>query len=153
MDALGGYQALPEPARWVASLVFLAILAMVGWLERLQYQLRERDASSWWASNGRDVVNLFALGTLSLGLKVFGFSGPLSFGLAATFVIVLAFLQGQFEKRPRAVLYSVLVALALGLPVLVAPGLLAWGYRADGRVSLSRDRSVRGRVARRERLD
>jgi hypothetical protein len=119
VDPLGGYQPLPWPAQLVAGGVFLAILAMVGWLERLQYQLRESEASSWWA-----------FGTLSLGLKLFGFSGPLAFGLAATFVIVLAFLQGLFEKRTRAVLYSVLVALALGLPVLVAPGPLARGYRA-----------------------
>jgi hypothetical protein len=130
VDALGGYRALPDGARAVAAVVFLAILVVVGWLERLQYQLRERESSRWWASNGRDVMNLFALGTMSLGLKVIGFSGPLAFGLAATFVILLAFVQGALEQRERAVLFSVLTAIVIGLPVLFAPAQLAVGYRA-----------------------
>ena len=130
MDPLGGYRPLPEQARLVAAAVFLLILATVGWLERLQYQLRESEASRWWASNGRDVVNLFALGTMSVGLKVIGFAGPLAFGLAATFVILLAFVQGTLEKRAHAVLYSVLTAIVLGVPVLIAPAPLAHGYRA-----------------------
>ena len=108
--------------------MFILILGVVGLLERLQYQLRESEASRWWASNGRDVVNLFALATMTFGLFAMGFAGPLAFGLAATFVIVLAFLQGALEKRKNAVLYSVIAALVLGAPVLFAPGRVAIAF-------------------------
>jgi hypothetical protein len=127
-QALGGYRPLPEEARWVATLVFLALLGVVALLERLQYRLREEEPARWWASNGRDVVNVFALGTMTLGLTVLGFAGPLAFGIAASFVILLSACQGELERHPNSVMLSMLAALALGAPILLVPARLASGY-------------------------
>lgn len=127
--ALGGYQPLPEGARAGSIAVFLALLCGVAWLERFQYRLREAEPARWWASNGRDVVNVFALAMMTLGLKVLGFGGPLAFGIAASFVILLSACQGAFERHPRAVLLSLATALLLSAPILLAPAQLASGYR------------------------
>lgn len=113
----------------MAIAVFLLLLCVVALLERLQYRLRDQEPSRWWASNGRDVVNVFALATMGLGLEVLGFSGPLAFGIAASFVILLSATQGALERHPSAVLLSVVVSLMLGAPVLFSPGPLADGYR------------------------
>lgn len=113
----------------MSTFVFLALLCVVALLERLQYRLREAEPARWWASNGRDVVNVFALATMALGLSVLGFSGPLAFGIAATFVILLSACQGELERHPNAVMLSVLAALALGAPILLIPARLAAGYR------------------------
>lgn len=127
-DALGGYQPLPPEARPVAVGVFLLLLGVVALLERLQYRLRDQEPARWWASNGRDVVNVFALAMMTVGLGVLGFSGPLAFGIAASFVILLSASQGALELHPNAVFLSVVVALALGGPILFTPGPLAAGY-------------------------
>lgn len=129
MDALGGYRPLPEAARWIAVGVFLGLLCVVALLERFQYLLRDQEPARWWASNGRDVVNVFALAMMALGLDVLGFDGPLAFGIAASFVILLSASQGAFERHPSAVLLSVIAALVLGAPILLIPAQLASAYR------------------------
>jgi hypothetical protein len=133
-SALGGYRPLPPGARWIATAVFLALLCMVAWLERLQYRLRDEEPARWWASNGRDVVNVFALAMMTVGLKVLGFDGPLAFGIAASFVILLSACQGELAHHPGTGMgpgvRSVLAALVLGAPILLVPAQLAAGYRA-----------------------
>lgn len=129
VDALGGYRPLPETARLVSVGVFVLLLCVVALLERLQYRMREQEPSRWWASNGRDVVNVFALAMMAVGLFVIGFDGPLAFGIAASFVILLSAVQGALERHPNAVLLSVLTALVLGFPILFAPARLADAYR------------------------
>ena len=109
---------------WTAA-TFLASVAVAGLLERVQYRLRADEGRAWWASNGRDVVNAVALGAVSGGLWVYGFRGPLVVCVAGTLVLVLSMCQMRLESRPRSTLWSVAVALALGLPVLVAPGAVA----------------------------
>lgn len=128
-DALGGYRPLPDEARWVSVGVFLALLCVVALIERFQYRLRDQEPARWWASNGRDVVNVFALAMMTVGLGVLGFDGPLAFGIAASFVILLSAFQGALERHPSAVYLSVLTALLLGAPILLIPAQLASAYR------------------------
>lgn len=133
-SALGGYRPLPPGARGLATFVFLALLWVVAWLERLQHQLRDEEPARWWASNGRDVLNVFALAMMAVGLKVLGFDGPLAFGIAASFVILLSAFQRELAPRPGSGrgpgVRSLVAALLLGAPILIVPAQLAAGYRA-----------------------
>ncbi len=116
---LGGW--IGDGGPWTA-LTFLASVGVAGLLERVQYRLRADEGRAWWASNGRDVVNAVALGAVSAGLWVYGFRGPLVVCVAGTLVLLLSMSQMRLESRPSSTLWSVAVALALGMPVLVAPG-------------------------------
>ncbi len=107
------------------GLTFLASVGLAGLLERVQYRLRANESRAWWASNGRDVVNAVALGSVSSGLWVHGFRGPLVVCVAGTLVLLLSMSQMRLESRPWSTLWSVVIALALGMPVLVAPGMVA----------------------------
>ena len=121
-QALGGWEGGGEP--W-AALTFLVSAGVAGLLERVQYRLRADEGRAWWASNGRDVLNAVALGSVGSGLWVYGFRGPLVVGVAGTLVLLLSMSQTRLESRPRSTLWSVLVALGLALPVLVAPAAVA----------------------------
>ena len=121
-QALGGWTG--EGGPW-GALTFLGSVCVAGLLERVQFRLRADESRAWWASNGRDVLNAVALGSVSAGLWVQGFRGPLVVCLAGTLVLLLSMSQMRLESRPRSTLWSVLVAIALGFPVLVAPGNVA----------------------------
>jgi len=121
-DALGAWNG--EGGVWTA-LTFLASVALAGLLERVQYRLRADEGRAWWASNGRDVLNAVALGSVSSGLWIYGFRGPLVVCVAGTLVLLLSISQMRFESRRGSSWWSVGVALALGIPVLVAPGRVA----------------------------
>src|SRR4051812_27563322 len=108
----------------MGSAVFMGMLCLTALLERLQFQLRSSEASVWWASNGRDVINAFALATMSLGLRVLGFTGPIAVGIAATLVILLSALQSSLGDRRGAAFWSLGTALALGVLVMVFPGVV-----------------------------
>lgn len=131
MDALGGYRELLPGAQAVGDLAFIALLCLTALLERLQFQLRATEASHWWLSNGRDVLNAFALGLVALGLKVVGFTGPLALAIAATLVILLSLFQTSLGRYPRlSTLLSVGAALGLGAPILLAPYPVASAFRS-----------------------
>jgi len=120
MDELGGYRELAPLARAIGNAVFVGMLLLTAFLERLQVQLRVTESSKWWASNGRDVVNAFALASMAFGLKVIGFTGPIAFLIASTMVLFVSVLQSLINRRLSTVL-SVAGALAVGLPVILAP--------------------------------
>lgn len=122
LTSLGGYQAVEAPFRAVAQGVFVAILCLTAVLERLQYRLRASEQSVWWASNGRDVINTFALGTMVLGLHLLGFRGPVGLLIAGTLMVLLTAVQSSLEKLRHATLLSTLATLGLGAPVLFVPG-------------------------------
>ncbi len=130
MEALGGYRELAPVARLLGSLVFLSALAVAALLERLQFKLRASESKTWWASNGRDVVNVGALAATTLGLYGVGFTGPIALAIASTVVIVLSALQMSFQKHRGALGLSLGAALVLGLPVLLAPRGVDLAYRA-----------------------
>lgn len=121
MDELGGYRELTLLARVVGSAVFVGMLLLTAFLERLQIQLRVNESSKWWASNGRDVVNAFALASIALGLKVIGFTGPIAFLIASTMVLFVSVLQSSVINRKLSTVLSVAGAVAIGLPVILAP--------------------------------
>lgn len=129
MEALGGYRELAPTARILGSLVFLGALAIAALLERLQFKLRATESKTWWASNGRDVVNAFALAATSLGLWGIGFTGPIALAIAATVVVILSALQMMIERHRAALALSLGVALLLGSPVLIAPRQVDVFYR------------------------
>jgi hypothetical protein len=121
MDDLGGYRELAPSTRWLGNLVFLGVLVITAFLERLQFQLRTVEGSSWWASNGRDVVNAFALASMALGLHFVGFTGPVALSIAAAGIILMTALQTALGERAHWAAYSLTTAFALGLPVLLVP--------------------------------
>src|SRR5262245_52574589 len=121
-EALGAWRG--GGGTWTA-LTFLASVGVAGLLERVQYRLRADEARAWWASNGRDVLNAVALGAVSSGLWVYGFRGPLVVCVAGTLVILLSMAQMRLESRHHSTWWSVGMALALGLPILVAPAAVA----------------------------
>jgi len=122
MTQLGGWTG--EGGAWRA-LTLLASVGVAGLLERVQYRLRADESRAWWASNGRDVLNAVALGSVSSGLWVYGFRGPLLVCVAGTLVLLLSMFQMRLEDRPRSTLWSVVVALILGAPTLLAPAAVA----------------------------
>ena len=124
MDELGNYQELVTPARVVGDVAFVAALCVTAMFERLQLRLRATESSKWWASNGRDVLNALAVGTMALGLKVIGFSGPIAFLLAATLVLLIGAVQASTENHRLSTALSVGVALLFGLPVLFVPAMV-----------------------------
>jgi len=121
MDELGGYRELAPLARAIGNAVFVGMLLLTAFLERLQVQLRVTESSKWWASNGRDVVNAFALASMAFGLKVIGFTGPIAFLIASTMVLFVSVLQSSLINRKLSTVLSVAGALAVGLPVILAP--------------------------------
>ncbi|HZJ56410.1 MAG TPA: hypothetical protein VFD38_19865 [Myxococcaceae bacterium] len=127
-EALGAWRG--DGGTWTA-LTFLASVGVAGLLERVQYRLRADEGRAWWASSGRDILNAVALGAVSSGLWIYGFRGPLVVCVAGTLVLLLSMAQMRLESRPNSTWWSVGVALALGLPVLLAPSAVA---RLFGRV-------------------
>ncbi|MFL5318104.1 MAG: hypothetical protein ACJ790_00510 [Myxococcaceae bacterium] len=121
LDRLGGYEPDSLSARTVGTFAFVATVVAVGWIERAQYRLKRLEGSKWWASNGRDVLNVVALLVLMSGLRMMGFRGPLSFGIAGTMVIVLSAIQMTLSKHKHQAVWSVGLGLLLSAPVLIAP--------------------------------
>lgn len=119
-ELLGGYA--PDPTlQLVGRVGFFIALIMVGVLERVQFRLRFLEGRTWWASNGRDVLNASAFLLLSGALALIGFAGPLVLVIAATVLILMIALQTWLGVRPRGTVLSVIAAVALGAPVLAAP--------------------------------
>jgi hypothetical protein len=122
MEELGGYRELSDQARVAGAAIFAVAVVLVGFLERLQAQLKAAESSKWWASNGRDVVNAVAFGMMVAALRAIGFAGPISLAISATLVIVLSLVQSSLVDHPRlSTLVTAAVSLAVGLPVLVIP--------------------------------
>ena len=109
--------------RLAAGLALLAAVASSVRLEELGDRLRREEHRAWWASNGRDVINVGALLALSAALVLQGFppaaalvaGGLLTLALTGV-VVVEDHLPGR--ARPRLV--------ALGLGALLAAPLLAF---------------------------
>lgn len=122
-ELLGGYG---PPAggglQLFGRVLFFVVLVGVGVLERLQFRLRFMEKRLWWASNGRDVLNLLALGAMIGTLALVGFGGPLALVIASAVLVPVNALQHRLGNRPGGAWLSAAVALALGSPVVAAPG-------------------------------
>ena len=132
MDALGGFlePAQSERAQAARALVFLGVLLLTAVFEHLQTRLRDDEVSTWWVSNGRDVLNAFALGACALGLRVLGFHGPLALCLAAVLTVLLSLIQGAIVARQWPYAASLVAALIVGLPVALRPAWVSGVLRA-----------------------
>lgn len=132
MEGLGHYSELAAWERLFGAVLLVGVLALTVVLERLQLQLRARETSAWWASNGRDVLNALAFALTSLGLVRSGFSVPLALAAASTPVIAINVVQATLEGRPRLALgLSLGVVAVFATPVLFFPEALhralRWG--------------------------
>lgn len=121
MEELFGYRELSLQGRVIGSAVYVLALVATAFLERFQFRLRATEQNTWWASNGRDVINTVALALMTFGLYMIGFKGPIALCIAATVVVLLTAAQLSFEKLHRATVLTVALALLLGLPVLLTP--------------------------------
>lgn len=121
MDELFAYRELSLQQRVLGSGVYIVALVLTAFLERIQFRLRATEQNTWWASNGRDVINTVALGLMTFGLYTIGFNGPIALCIASTVVVLLTAAQLSFEKLHRATVLTLALALLLGLPVLLTP--------------------------------
>lgn len=129
-ELLGGYSE-PEPSvRWLGVGVFVIALCVIGIIERIQFRLRFLEARTWWASNGRDVLNAVAFGAMGGALATYGFRGPVAVVIAASIILVVNTVQSSLETRRGATVLSALASLALGIPVLVLPSVVDRGLRS-----------------------
>ncbi len=129
-DLLGGYSE-PEPSvHWVGVVVFAAALCLTGVIERIQFRLRFFEARTWWASNGRDMLNLAAFGAIGAALLIYGFRGPMALVIACSLILLVNTVQSSLGTRRGATVLSALAALALGAPVLLLPSLVDRGLRS-----------------------
>lgn len=136
-ELLGGYSEPDETLTLVGRAGFFASLVAVGVLERVQFRLRFLEAKTWWASNGRDILNAVAFVLLAGALGLIGFGGPLAIVIAATVLVLMIALQSAFSVRRHATALSIALAVILGTPVVIAPravdgffkALLMWLFR------------------------
>ncbi len=105
----------------LGRVLFFAVLVLVGVVERLQFRLRFMEKRTWWASNGRDVLNLVAFGLMLGALALVGFGGPLALVIASCVIVPVNALQHRLGTRPGGAWISAAVALVLGSPVVAAP--------------------------------
>lgn len=127
---LSSFGEFGATSHWVGRIAFVAALCATGILEHAQFRLRFLEARTWWASNGRDLLNAAAFAALWGACGLIGFSGPLGLVISATVLVLINVLQSAVGLRRGAAVMSVAAALALGLPVAIAPravdDLLRW---------------------------
>ncbi|MGA9520502.1 MAG: hypothetical protein WBV82_03510 [Myxococcaceae bacterium] len=129
-ELLGGYRE-PEPSvYWLGVGVFALALCVTGIIERIQFRLRFLEARTWWASNGRDVLNSLAFGAMAGALAIFGFRGPVALVIAASIILLVNTVQSSLGTRRGGTVLSALASLALGVPVLLLPSLVDQGLRS-----------------------
>ncbi len=106
----------------LGDLAYAAALALFLLLQRLGVSLRAHERDTWWASNGRDVVNAFAVTTVAGAIWLQGIAFPLALLFGAGLTLVLSLLHEAVlgrVKRPDAVVVA--VAVAIGAPLVLAP--------------------------------
>jgi hypothetical protein len=106
------------------QLALLGTAALVTFLGRLQLAWREREAATWWASNARDLVNLFAVAAFAVALLGLGFPVAAAALLAAQGVLFTVAVEALLERFPGIPSHdglALLAALLWTLPVALAP--------------------------------
>jgi hypothetical protein len=109
-------------APWAGRIAFLGALCLTGVLERFQFGLRFLEGRTWWASNGRDILNGVAFAALTASAWWIGFEPAVAMVNGATVLVLVNALQAALGQRRGATWMSVALAVALGSPTLVAPG-------------------------------
>ncbi|AKU91385.1 hypothetical protein [Vulgatibacter incomptus] len=108
------------------ALVFAAALVLFVALQPVAMRLRAEEHRTWWASNGRDVVNALAVVSISASVWLLGIALPLAIFLGCTLTLVLA-LFGTFLHERVAGSWRLVLAIAavLGAPLVIVPGEVA----------------------------
>lgn len=105
--------------RVAATLSYLVLLLFFAFLQRLQLELRGNESETWWASNGRDVVNAIGVAILAWGLRGVGYPLPQALALGGAMVVLSTAVipaLGPWRERSGAILS---VSLVLGVPPLI----------------------------------
>jgi hypothetical protein len=106
----------------LGDLAYGAALALFLWLQKLGTRLRAEEEATWWASNGRDVVNGLAVVTLSSAIWLQGVAPWLAVFWGCTLTLALSVLHSFVERRhPEPWKPLVVAAAILGAPLLLAP--------------------------------
>jgi hypothetical protein len=123
-DAFGSYRDIGPAWRAVGIAVLLLSLGATVVLQRVQLALSREEASIWWASNGRDLLNAVSLGLVGLALWLVGFSGPIAVLVGATVLLLLNLFESFLSRGPGQAWptgLAFLVALTLAAPLVIAP--------------------------------
>jgi hypothetical protein len=107
--------------QWAGRGAFLAALCLTGVLERVQFRLRFLEGRTWWASNGRDILNAAAFAALVGSAWLIGFSPPTALVNGTAVLVLVNALQSALRPRREATWLSVGLAVVLGLPTLIEP--------------------------------
>jgi hypothetical protein len=106
----------------LGDLAYVAALALFIYLQRLSLLLRAEEEQTWWASNGRDVVNGAAVVTLSAAIWLQGVAPWLAVFFGGTLILTLTVLQAFLQRRhPQPWKPLVVAAALLGAPLVLAP--------------------------------
>jgi len=115
-----------QDVQWTALLAWSVSLGLAVVLQRWQVRLRQLEKSRWWASNGRDVLNLTALVLLVESLRAMGFARPEALLVGATALLPLVLLSSitvtRTEERGKWSALLPLAAVLVGVPIGLAPG-------------------------------
>jgi hypothetical protein len=120
--------------QWAGRGAFLAALCLTGVLERVQFRLRFLEGRTWWASNGRDILNAAALAALVGSGWLIGFSPPTALVNGTAVLVLVNALQSALRPRREATWLSVGLAVVLGLPTLIEPAGVDRAIRATLRL-------------------
>ena len=119
---LEGFHGPQGFERWAALAAWMASLGLAVVLQRWQVGLRRLERSRWWASNGRDVLNLAALLLLMESLHAMGFSHPDALLVAATALLPLVLLSSLAAGRRGLVALLGAAAAVMGGTIAAVPG-------------------------------
>jgi hypothetical protein len=118
---LGAFHGAPHLPM---QLALLGTAALVTFLGRLLLAGRARAAATWWASNARDLVNLFAVAAFAVALLGLGFPVAAALLLSAQGVLFTVAVEAVLERFPAIPSHdglALLAALLWTLPVALAP--------------------------------
>ncbi|MBS2031541.1 MAG: hypothetical protein JST54_26815 [Deltaproteobacteria bacterium] len=116
--------------RLAPRLVLLGAAALGAVLDRLQLAWRDLESTTWWASNGRDVLLGFSALAQALALVGLGFPVAAAVLTAAQLTLVAALAESALLSRPWVRAHdavAICVAVLFAVPLAVAPEqVFAW---------------------------
>lgn len=100
------------------AILYIALALSIA-AQEIALRLRAQERSAWWASNGRDVANAFALGVLLVAIRWTGAPWHLALLLGGSITLVLtAVARALYQKMRRPWRVVALVGTALTLPLV-----------------------------------
>jgi len=113
---------IPSYPAIYGDLAYAGALALFLWLQKVGLRLREEETQTWWASNGRDVVNGLAVVTVSGSIWLQGVAPWLAVFFGSTLTLALSVLHAFLERRhPDPWKLLLVAAVLLGAPLVLAP--------------------------------